>query len=62
MRAVLVALIELRDVFPEGLLTLLTDESHLRRLGKPVGLCFRVTFGAIEPLLAAGRADGNLGI
>jgi hypothetical protein len=62
VRAVLIALIELRGVFPEGFLALFTHECHLRRLRKPVGLCFCVAFGAIEPLLAAGRADGNLGI
>lgn len=59
---VLVALVELRGIFPEGFLALLTDECHLGRLREPVRLRFRVAFGAIEPLLAAGRADGNLGI
>ena len=60
--AVLVALLEFRDVFPEGFLALLTDECHLRRLGKPMRLRFCVAFGTIEPLLTAGRADGNLGV
>jgi len=62
MRTILIALIEIRDVFPEGFLALLADERHLRRLCKDVRLRFRVAFGAVEPLLAAGRADGNLGI
>lgn len=57
---VFVALIELRDVLPESFLALLTDERHLRRLCKSMRLCFSVAFSAIEPLLAAGRADGNL--
>ena len=60
--AVLIALLEFRNVFPEGFLALLADERHLRRLCKPVRLGFCVAFGTIEPLLAAGRADGNLGI
>ena len=62
VRAVLITLIELRGIFPEGFLALLTDKRHLGRLCEPVGLRFGVAFGAIEPLLAAGRADGNLGI
>lgn len=60
--AVLVALLEFRNVFPESFLAFLANERHLRRLCKFVGLCFCVAFGTIEPLLAAGRADGNLGI
>ena len=62
VRTILIALIEIRDVFPEGFLALFTDERHLRRLCKRVRLRFRVAFGAVEPLLAAGRTDGNLGI
>lgn len=59
---VLIALVELRDIFPEGFLALLTDERHLRRLCKFVRLRFCVAFGTIEPPLATGRADGNLSI
>ena len=62
VRTVLIALLEFRDVFPEGLLAFLTDERHLRRLCELVRLRFCVAFGTIEPQLAAGRADGNLGI
>ena len=62
VRTVLVALIKLCGIFPEGFLALLADERHLRRLRKFVGLGFCVAFGAIEPLFATGRADGNLGI
>ena len=51
-----------RNIFPEGFLALLTYEYHLGRLCKPVELCFCVAFGTIEPLLTAGRTDGNLGI
>ena len=59
---VFVGLIKIRDVFPEGLLALLTDESHFRRLCEPVRLGFCVAFGTIEPLLAAGRTDRNLSV
>ena len=62
MRTVFVALIELCDIFPEGFFALLADECHLRRLRKLMRLRFCVAFGTIEPLLAAGRADRNLGI
>jgi hypothetical protein len=62
VRTILIALIEIRDVFPEGFLALLADECHLRRLCKLMRLRFCVAFGTIEPLLAAGRTDGNLGI
>lgn len=62
VRTVLVAFLEFRGVFPEGFLALLADERHLRRLGEVVRLFFRMAFRAIKPLLAAGRADGNLGV
>ena len=59
---ILIALLKLRDIFPEGFLALLTDECHLRRLGEPVGLRFCVALRTIVPQLAAGRADRNLGV
>lgn len=62
VRAVFIALLEFGDVFPEGFLALFADERHLRRFRQPVGLGFCVAFGTIEPKLAAGRADGNLGV
>jgi hypothetical protein len=34
--AVLIALLEFRNVFPEGFLALLANECHLRRLREPV--------------------------
>ena len=60
MRTVLVALLVNGHVFSEGLLALLTDESHFCRPRKRMRLCLRVTLGAIEPLLAARGADGDL--
>jgi hypothetical protein len=62
VRTIFIGLIKIRAVFPEGLLALLTHESHLRRLCKSVGLGFCVAFGTIEPLLAAGRTDRNLSV
>ena len=60
MRTVLVALVVLGHVLPESLLALLAHEHHLHRLRQLVRLRFRVTFRAVEPLLAARRADGDL--
>ena len=58
--AVLVALVVVGHVFPERLSALLAHEGHLCGLAKPVVLGLCVAFRAVEPLLAAGRADGNL--
>ena len=60
MWAVLVALIVLRHVLPERLLALLAHEDHLRSPCEPVCLRLRMTLSAVEPLFAAGRADGDL--
>lgn len=60
MRTVLVALIVLGHVLAERLLALLAHEHHLRRLRETVGLRLGVTFGAVEPLLAARRANRDL--
>jgi|SRR6267142_1789922 len=62
MRAVFVALLVNGHVFSEGLLALLTHEGHFCRPRKRMRLCLRVTFGAIEPLLAARGTDGDLRI
>jgi hypothetical protein len=60
MRAVLIALLISGHVLAEGLLALLTDEGHVRRPRKRMRLCLRVTFGTVEPLLAARGTDGDL--
>ena len=60
MRAVLVALLICGHVLAEGLLALLTDEGHVRGPRKRMRLCLRVTFGTVEPLLAARGTDGDL--
>jgi hypothetical protein len=62
MRAVLVALLINGHVLAERLLALLTDKSHFGRPRKLMRLCLCVTFGAVEPLLAARCADGDLGV
>ena len=62
MRAVLVALLINGHVLAERLLALLTNESHFGCPRKRMRLCFRVTFGAVEPLLAARGTDGDLGV
>ena len=53
---------ELARVLAEGLFALLADEDHLEGLQQGVVFFFLVAFGAVEPLLAAGRADGDLGV
>jgi hypothetical protein len=60
MRAILVALLIHSHILPERLLALLAQERHLRRLGERVLLRRGVAFGAVVPLLTAGRADGDL--
>ena len=59
---VLVALVELLHVLTERLLALLAQERHLHGLPEPMVLCLSVTLGAVKPLLAARRADGDLGV
>ena len=60
MRTVLVALLVGRHVLPERLAALLAQKRHLHRPLELVVLRLRVAFRAVEPLLAARRADGNL--
>ena len=62
MGAVLVTLLVFGHVFSECFFALLTDEGHVRRPRQRMRLCLRVTFGAIEPLLATRGTDGNLSI
>lgn len=62
MRAVLVALLIVAHIFPKRLFAFLAHERHLRRLAQPMVLCLCVALCAVEPLLAAWRADGDLGV
>ena len=59
---VLVALVKLLHVLAERLLALLAQERHLHGLPEPMVLCLSVTLGAVKPLLAARRANGDLGV
>ena len=60
--AVLVALVVLLHVLAERLLALLAEEGHLGGAPEPVVLRLSVAFRAVEPLLAAGGANGDLGV
>lgn len=60
MRAILIALLISRHVLSERLLAFLTQEMHLRCFRKLMRLLFGVALWAIEPLLAAWSADGDL--
>lgn len=62
VRAVLVALLKLLGVLAEALLALLARKRHFGGLGKRVVLGFGMAFGTVEPLLAAGTADRDLGV
>ena len=57
-----VPVLELARVLAEGLLALLAHEDHLEALEQGVVFFLLVALGAVEPLLAAGRADGDLGV
>lgn len=58
--AVLVALLESLDVLAEALLALFAREDHLCRAHQIMVGFLGVAFGAVEPLPAAGGADGDL--
>ena len=58
--AILVALVIVGHVLAERLLALLAQEGHLRRPLEPVVLRLRMALRAVEPLLAARGADGDL--
>ena len=60
VRTELVTLLKLPGVLPEGLFALLADEGHVILSMERMVLRLLVAFGAVEPLAAAGRADGNL--
>lgn len=62
VRTILVTLFVRRHVLPKRLSTLFAHEHHVVGLRKSMRLLFGVAFGAIEPLLAAGCSDRNLGI
>ena len=57
-----VPVLELARVLAEGFLALLADKDHLEALQEGVVFFLLVACGAVEPLLAAGRADGDLGV
>ena len=59
---VLVALLVIAHVLAERLLALLAEEGHLGRFAEAVVLGLGVALGAVEPLFAAGGADGDLGV
>jgi hypothetical protein len=54
--------LELARILAEGFLALLADEDHLEALQEGVVFFFLVARGTVEPLLAAGRADRDLGV
>ena len=62
MWTVLVALLKLFHILPEGLLTLLASERHFERLFQIVILRVGVALRTVEPLSAAWRANGDLGV
>lgn len=49
-------------ILPETLLAFLAGKDHLEALLQLMRLGFMVAISAVEPLLAAGRADGHLGV
>jgi hypothetical protein len=57
-----VPVLELACVLAEGLFALFADEDHLEALQQRVVSRLLVALGAVEPLLAAWRADGDLGV
>ena len=57
VRAVLIAFLIRGHVLPERLLALLAQKRHLRRLGQLMVFLLRMTFRAVEPLLATRRSD-----
>ena len=57
-----VPVLELARVLAEGFLALLADKDHLEALQEGVIFLLLVARSAVEPLLAAGRADRDLGV
>src|SRR5690242_15004068 len=57
-----VPVLELAGVFAEGLLALFAYEDHLKALQQRVVGRLLVAHGAVEPFLAARRADRDLGV
>ena len=60
MWTILIALLITLHILPERLSALLAHEHHLHRPLQLVRLLRRVALGAVEPLLAAWRADRHL--
>lgn len=60
VRAVLVAVLELVHILTKALFALFARKDHFHGLLQVVVLCLGMALGAVEPLLAAGRADGHL--
>jgi hypothetical protein len=60
MWAILVAVLVSGHVLAKGLLAFFTDEGHFCRSRKRMRLRLCMTFRAVEPLLAAWGADGDL--
>ena len=57
-----VPVLELAGVLAEGLFALFADKDHLEALQQRVVSRLLVALCAVEPLLAAWRADGDLGV
>ena len=62
MGAVLVGLLEFFDVLAEDLFALLAGEHHLGCTLQLVVLLLIMALGAVEPLTAAGSANGHLSV
>ena len=60
--AIFVALLKLLCLLAEALLALFAGKDHLGRLLQRVVGRLLVALGAVKPLLAAGAADGDLGV
>ena len=60
--AVFVALLESLHILAEALFAFFAGEDHFCGAFEVVIGLFRVAFGAVEPLSAAGSADGHLGV
>lgn len=62
VRAVFVALLKSLHVLAEAFLAFLAGKNHLGGAFELMVVLFGMAFGAVEPLPAAGSADGHLGV
>lgn len=62
VRTILVALVPLLRVLSKALAALFAREGDLEALQQRVRLGLAVTGAAVEPFLAAGAAQGDLGV